>query len=1221
MAESSPVLRLLVADEEPSEKLYQVVSTQIIGNPLLLSSLTGTDESSALLFGITTHKNRLSHLFDRIFNPSKNLSKEKAHVQALTTAAIIFFKHVRVTLKAVDDTQFLKLLLPMLQTCVGSDVPGIRNLFWIIIQRESVAEHLLTESAGTAAVFAWACSANQKSRDPATLEAWTEKVISMVKLCPGEHDLSDTINRWGILNDLKAHLKATEQQITIALMTSQNNQEPPNLARMGQLNEQKRQLLVAQHFDLQAKYLQFPEEVVLTMTTLHLEIPKSLRKLRETINTLEDGETLPLLQAALRELPCTACGLRLRTVGVESQSNGNAKTFPQLVPLPSFNMDVFGKVVGSWEVLLSSPALSALQSLQYTSEIDSRTIKQKLKYLAFGNWPHVHSDIPKRVRPKLPVTLRSTKCELSTKKGNGSYILWQVDLDVAYRSKSQSQVIKVWAIVDRGEISKVVQHVRLLQSTWSANKIYRCCLQAPTASTKTPRTPVVFEEDTTEVQSDTRKQVALDVRSMDQDLHSLVDKYYPLTEYVLRPRDLTTMSLEFPYKLSKTELNIVLHWDSPSLMLGRSGTGKTTCLIFKLVGKYINSKLLPGSTPPRQILLTKSEHLGEKIKSYIKSLVRSLLLGSTCGAFGSTNEEMQELEMENATILDLKDRHFPYVCTFESFLEMLENTCLAIRPPKDRTLKQPHKGAGTKKASSRKGVSAPKHYVDFATFEHKYWPRLSQHLQEKLPVASAFAEIMGVIKGSRSLGIASGPMTLEEYLDKSDRVAPTFTLESERVQTYQLFQRYERLKQDLGGIDNVDRVTDVLVAMQKDRALKQILSSVFDEFYIDEVQDQRIADLQLFLGLLKESRGFHAAGDTAQNISKDSTFRFADIQALVHDHFQQTDQKLHANPTTFRLGFNYRSHDGIVKLASFIVDLLWRAFPQTIDKMVPELGQLRGPLPIIFVGCEPEVLKKVKLDSSNQSSSTASFGAEQAIILRDDRSREDLIEKIGEIGLYLTLGESKGMEFGDVVLYNFFSSCADLNGFRHLPFLLSDSPQRFDPHQHAALCSELKQLYVGCTRARSILFFVETMSEKELSSISALFTSHTFAPLIKVVRPDDPAFDSYLEPLFRNARKTTKAGWIQKGNEFLVLDQYDRARHCFEQAVYDYGIDLVDAKKNFKKGSILLARDDATGAISAFEAAASIFLRVNRTSDAVNSMCMIGRFAEAAGWCFAVPLP
>ena len=58
---------------------------------------------------------------------------------------------------------------------------------------------------------------------------------------------------------------------------------------------------------------------------------------------------------------------------------------------------------------------------------------------------------------------------------------------------------------------------------------------------------------------------------------------------------------EFPFDLSQEEVAIVNHTNTSSLILGRSGTGKTTCLLFKLFAKYEAREAIHHSDRIRQV--------------------------------------------------------------------------------------------------------------------------------------------------------------------------------------------------------------------------------------------------------------------------------------------------------------------------------------------------------------------------------------------------------------------------------------------------------------------------------------------------------------------------------------------------------------------------------------------------------------------------------------------
>jgi hypothetical protein len=70
----------------------------------------------------------------------------------------------------------------------------------------------------------------------------------------------------------------------------------------------------------------------------------------------------------------------------------------------------------------------------------------------------------------------------------------------------------------------------------------------------------------------------------------------------------------------------------------------------------------------------------------------------------------------------------------------------------------------------------------------------------------------------------------------------------------------------------------------------------------------------------------HSAGDTAQSISKDSLFRFATAKALFYTHFSDPSNNKKQSevvPDLLPLSYNYRSHRGILSVASVVMDLLY----------------------------------------------------------------------------------------------------------------------------------------------------------------------------------------------------------------------------------------------------------------------------------------------------------
>ena len=79
----------------------------------------------------------------------------------------------------------------------------------------------------------------------------------------------------------------------------------------------------------------------------------------------------------------------------------------------------------------------------------------------------------------------------------------------------------------------------------------------------------------------------------------LIAKFYSLTSTVLDNIASTARKVAYPVNISAEEATVVDHFQTPAFILGRSGTGKTTCLVYKLVGRYLFSRENVG--PLRQV--------------------------------------------------------------------------------------------------------------------------------------------------------------------------------------------------------------------------------------------------------------------------------------------------------------------------------------------------------------------------------------------------------------------------------------------------------------------------------------------------------------------------------------------------------------------------------------------------------------------------------------------
>lgn len=133
------------------------------------------------------------------------------------------------------------------------------------------------------------------------------------------------------------------------------------------------------------------------------------------------------------------------------------------------------------------------------------------------------------------------------------------------------------------------------------------------------------------------------------------------------------------------------------------------------------------------------------------------------------------------------------------------------------------------------------------------------------------------------------------------------------------------------------------------------------------------------------------------------------------------------HPALFQLAVNYRSHGGIVDCASSVVQLISELFPTSIDTLNKETGLTDGPKPKFFSGLDGgnvrfedfltgqayvvqqiSVILLLTLCFSFFRNTRLDFGASQVVLVRNDAARNALRTRVGEIGLILTLYESKG---------------------------------------------------------------------------------------------------------------------------------------------------------------------------------------------------------------------
>ncbi|GKA40041.1 UvrD-like helicase, ATP-binding domain, P-loop containing nucleoside triphosphate hydrolase, partial [Tanacetum coccineum] len=332
-------------------------------------------------------------------------------------------------------------------------------------------------------------------------------------------------------------------------------------------------------------------------------------------------------------------------------------------------------------------------------------------------------------------------------------------------------------------------------------------------------------------------------------------------------------------------------------------------------------------------------------------------------------------------------------------------------------------------------------------------------------------------------GGTKGKLSYEGYSLLAKSRSSTLTEQTREI-IYRVFEAYEKMKTERGELDLGDFVNDIHQRLRNGN----YQGDQIDFVNIDEVQDLSMRQISLFKYICQNvEEGFVLAGDTAQTIARG------------------------------------------------------------IDFQEPETSLISGEAPVFLESCNNENAIVTIFGGSKSGGEIVGFGAEQVILVRDDRARTKIIEYVGRQALVLTILECKGLEFQDVLLYNFFgtSPLKDqwrvIYGYMKKHNLLDEKlPQSFPPFdeaRHSLLCSELKQLYVAITRTRQRLWICE--NKEELSK--PMFDYWRIRGLVQIRKLDDSVAQA-----MRVASSPHE--WRECRKKLFYENNFVMATLCFERA-------------------------------------------------------------------------
>ena len=614
-----------------------------------------------------------------------------------------------------------------------------------------------------------------------------------------------------------------------------------------------------------------------------------------------------------------------------------------------------------------------------------------------------------RKRHRIPVKLKDTEHQLYQRKifQKGITIFWEnsiqfsPDLTKSANENYYTDVIRLWDIAIHERSCQ--NRIKAIKQAWNREKEAKVKLKL--CNPKSNQSPAN--------QCRIFKCVVSDSESFDFQIVPPIDpdpnQYKPATLYTV-PRNIELLvsriqRFELPIKIWPEEhkiINMPLNSAEPIIVLGRSGTGKTTCCLYRMVQEFLNHHNEHSEHPLRQVFVTKNTLLCEKVEKQFMKLIAS-------HSFDVYKDLVQNLDKGDRN--NLKYSPYPLFLTLDDFLLKMECSLCDSATLDDNSSCESARASQVCLSAIGAKITA-----DF--FINQMWKHIQVKDAAKLDPELVWMEIKSFIKGSTP----SGELSLEEYVHLSPKIAPNYPDPASRKNVYEIYTRYKRLRETMILKESdKKRIYDEcdLVFQLYHKLLNGNYSDawLFDGLYVDEVQDFTQCEVLLLIKSCKPTSRLFLTGDTAQTVMRDVSFRFKDVKTSFFKEIMGRAPQIH------ELTINYRSHSGVLNLAKCVLKILEKNYPHAIDRVPSDNGMFPGPTPKFIKPCDSDFLKlMIAANMRDPVSENGVLGFHQAVIVRTESSKKESPFNEDE-NLVFTIYEAKGLEYDDVLLYNFFSGC------------------------------------------------------------------------------------------------------------------------------------------------------------------------------------------------------
>ena len=562
----SQLASFLLTEIEPTAALCGKAVERVSQDSEEIRSLTEDPVRGDLLVQFPTNYDRFENFFHRLHSA---LAKQQQQVTEIAQATSVLLRDLLRDLYQLmrnKPEELVRVLVPAFQVCLLPPQPrGLPELALVLDDCEKLLEYFLTHPTGALVIRCWAEIGSTVALGIDSQILWTNKMASMISSCSADHKLGLTVQRWPKMQKLRNVLRELQAE-----PLKQENKK------------------AAKAYAKESRSLRLDDDFKKLLAAFNLPAPQSQRMAQRHLTVISNKIMPDFLRPMIQSFPCKACvpGSRF----AYSQEDAETAEEP-LQEISNLHLNMFGKSSTEWKIVISEPVLKDLKAIGKNDSFEA--IQETLFELGSGDFSRKRLAVSKEDTGRLLVPLYCTDY------GENVSILWQVSVGSTDDLQGSAQMLTVWAFGDSSAISRGIGHAAHIQRGYSEDTIRRCH-QRPTIA-KGISYPLIFNFKHEDQQQPRMLPSDLDVRLIDPIITAMGNKFYSLTEPVIQSIIDNELTAAFPFDLSRDEARCIIHFQSASLILGRSGTGKTTCLIFKLVGKYLASQAILDEKAVRQV--------------------------------------------------------------------------------------------------------------------------------------------------------------------------------------------------------------------------------------------------------------------------------------------------------------------------------------------------------------------------------------------------------------------------------------------------------------------------------------------------------------------------------------------------------------------------------------------------------------------------------------------